>query len=1044
MKKLLLKLSGVFLIIFVSTLAVLNFFDLKSTNVKATTEEVTPKVEIYKNNVSYSDSIYIAYLLSYEGFEANDYDIQLLVWNSHKESYLKGNEDYLGISKGKTTIDGKKYLVFYSEGLAAKNMTDDLIARAYVKIEETEYYSEPFKFSVLEYAYKMKEESSLNPHQIRLLDALLSYGGAAQDNFDYNTDKKADATYYKITVNEGLLPDGFKHGRYQFNEKVIIKPLDKKGYKFSHWIDKNGIIVSYDKEFEITVTNKNEFTAIYKDITNVSTQLKMEYEVTYDTKADDLDLPNAVSITLDDQVYTHEIVWDLTKFKENQVGKQTLYASFVDETLYDEYNLTKEDIYVEINVLPWTYEIDQITGYYTITGYYGTDESVEIPSLYKNTFITKIAPKAFNEVLTLKEVIIPTTIEEIGLGSFYFCDNIESITIPFIGRSSKDYEEYGYSHFAYIFGAPNYEIQSVMLPYNLKSVTLNESLTHVGDYAFYDCGKLEEINMSESLEYIGQFSFENCTSLKEFYIGENFKTIANESFIGCSNLKKVYAHSLAVLLNVDIRGASAGGGYYSPLSHDAELYIDNELITEIEIPSYIKSLDGILTGCSSITKITVSKELEEMYWGCFANMKNLKTIVFEENSKLTELQPGTFYGCTSLEEINLPNSITTIGSNVFQNCTALKVIDISSINNYSLYSDNVFANCTSLEKVILSDDLLYIPDFTFDNCESLREITLPKGIVSIGMYAFRDCYNLNSIELPSKLREISDGAFDGCYNMYFIYNKSNLELTIGSTENGSVAYNAVQITDKNGNVITKENNEYIITDDKFLFEYSDEKYKLLAYLGDEETVTLPLSINECQYLINSPYGLKNVILPEGFTSINAYAFSGCSTIKSITIPSTVTSIGEYAFEYCECEIIWNNPTIETIESRTFAGYYGKSITIPSTVTSIEEYAFENCKCEIIWDNPTIETIGAYAFSNYQGKAILIPLTVTKIEEYAFNDCRNLTEIIISSNVTTIEYGVFQWCENLTIYYEGTEIPETWDPYWNSTDCTVVLGYSEEN
>ena len=111
-------------------------------------------------------------------------------------------------------------------------------------VDGVEYYSEVVKFSDLEYVYKMKEEATLNPHQQRLFDTLLQYGGAAQDNFDYNTNMKADATYYKITVNEGILPDGFKHGRYQLNEKVVIKPLSKPGQKFSHWLDQNGIIVS--------------------------------------------------------------------------------------------------------------------------------------------------------------------------------------------------------------------------------------------------------------------------------------------------------------------------------------------------------------------------------------------------------------------------------------------------------------------------------------------------------------------------------------------------------------------------------------------------------------------------------------------------------------------------------------------------------------------------------------------------------------------------------------------------------------------------------
>ena len=416
MKNLMLKLTGIFVFLFVATFVSLNLFGNKTTNVLASND--TPSIEILKYNVSYSDSIYIAYAVYGEGLQYNNVEVELLFWETHQDTYLKGTESYAGKQKGKTKVDGKQCLVFYSNGLAAKNMADDIFTRAYVVVDGKEYYSEVIKFSVVEYVYRMKEEGGLNPHQQKLLNTLLQYGGAAQENFGHNTDKLASDTYYKITVNNGTLPDGFNYGRYKLNEKVIIKPNTIAGKKFSHWTDKDSIIVSYDKEFEIEVKGDNEYTANYKDVSNVSSQLKMTYEVTYDATANDLDLPNAVSFEVDGETTTLEITWDYTQFKENQVGVQKLYATLVDEDAYIEYGINKEDIYCEVTVLPYTYELDQTTGYYTLTGYYGTDEVVEIPSLYKNTKITKIATKAFNEIKTLKEVIIPNTIEEIGLGAF--------------------------------------------------------------------------------------------------------------------------------------------------------------------------------------------------------------------------------------------------------------------------------------------------------------------------------------------------------------------------------------------------------------------------------------------------------------------------------------------------------------------------------------------------------------------------------------------------------------------------------------------------
>ena len=168
MKKLVLKLCGIFILVFAMTFISLHLFS-NNKQVKATETTTTPSVEILKNNVSYSDSIYILYAVACEGFETNECEVSLLFWESSQESYLKGTEVYVSSARGKVTIDGKKCLTFYSKGLAAKNMTDDLIAIAYVVVDGVEYYSEPMKFSVLEYVYKMKDSGTLNPHQQRLL-----------------------------------------------------------------------------------------------------------------------------------------------------------------------------------------------------------------------------------------------------------------------------------------------------------------------------------------------------------------------------------------------------------------------------------------------------------------------------------------------------------------------------------------------------------------------------------------------------------------------------------------------------------------------------------------------------------------------------------------------------------------------------------------------------------------------------------------------------------------------------------------------------------
>ena len=182
----------------------------------------TINLTIEAKNVSYSDSLYIAYAVSTEGFDTATCAVKMLFWDEFQDSYELGTENYQASAQSQTvSLNGKDCLVFYSKGIAAKKMTDDIYTRACVEIDGTVYYSAVQKFSVLEYAHLMLERDTddddsndLSIEQKNLMNALLRYGAAVQKLFEYNTDRLANATYYKIQVVGGLLSDGFTSGRY--------------------------------------------------------------------------------------------------------------------------------------------------------------------------------------------------------------------------------------------------------------------------------------------------------------------------------------------------------------------------------------------------------------------------------------------------------------------------------------------------------------------------------------------------------------------------------------------------------------------------------------------------------------------------------------------------------------------------------------------------------------------------------------------------------------------------------------------------------------
>ena len=152
------------------------------------------------------------------------------------------------------------------------------------------------------------------------------------------------------------------------------------------------------------------------------------------------------------------------------------------------------------------------------------------------------------------------------------------------------------------------------------------------------------------------------------------------------------------------------------------------------------------------------------------------------------------------------------------------------------------------------------------------------------------------------------------------------------------------------------------------------------------------------------------------TSIDRYAFSGCTRLKSVTIPNSVTSIGYNAFGGCTSLASINIPnSVTSIGDSVFYGCTSlASIDIPNSVTGINHYAFSGCKSLASIDIPnSVTSIGQYAFQGCTSLASIdIPNSVTRINHYAFSGCTSLASIDIPNSVTRIGDSVFYGCTSL--------------------------------
>ncbi len=526
----------------------------------------------------------------------------------------------------------------------------------------------------------------------------------------------------------------------------------------------------------------------------------------------------------------------------------------------------------------------------------------------------------------------------------------------------------------------------------LTNISISQTITNISRNAFYNCTGLTNIILPNRTKVIMDSAFFGCVGLTSITIPASVTKIESYAFEACSNLTGVYFEGNApsvITANAPFLDANMATIYYrSGTTGWGTKYADRPTAlwdkTEALDLSYqqIGSAYTIIGYMGAGGNVVIPASINGLPVTCIADYAFSYSYGSPAVTSITNITiPNTvtsignyaFSRCTALTNMTIPGSVTNIGYDAFNGCTALANITVPP--GVAAIASEVFYGCTNLSNISIPDGVTRIGDAAFRSCRALTDVTLPKTVSTIGSAAFADCTSMTNIALPESATSMGSQCFSNCVALW-------------------------NVTIPNG-IINIESNTF--------------------------------------YNCSS---LTNVTIPDGLTRIGSYAFFGCGRLVNITIPGSVTDIESgVLFGSRVTSVVFEGNAPSFVASNAFGSgsvkiYYYLGTTGWGRFLAGKSTYLIGFNFSLIGSNVTITQ---YTGSN---GSVVIPdiiqdIKVGVIGANAFKGCSTLSDIKMSDNIYTIDSSAFSGCTNLTNVVFGSGITNIRDSVFNA--CSSLKG-----